>query len=136
MNNLCPGCQTAYSVQPQHVGRRITCKKCGAGLVVEEDGLHMTSPPPPPAPPEENPLTVEAPPPVEEVTPRIVRPRQSLDLSAAIRLFFQNYGEALSTFLFGAGTLLVIVFVFLPVLDQATVARAQARVRDDAGAVK
>ena len=137
MNNLCPGCQTAYSVQPQHVGRRITCKKCGAGLVVEEDGLHMTSPPPPPAPPEENPLAaVEATPPVEESTPRIVRPRQSLSPSVAIRQFFQNYGEALSTILFGAGTLLVIVFVFLPVIDQAKVARAQARVRDDAGAAQ
>lgn len=134
MNNLCPGCQTAYSVQPQHVGRRITCKKCGAGLVVEEDGLRMTSPPPPPAPPEENPLAaVEPPPPVEEPPPRIARPRRSLNLGAVFTEFFQNNRELLASTLFGAGTVLVILFVFLPVIDQAKVARAQTRVRDEGG---
>jgi hypothetical protein len=129
MNNLCPGCQTAYSVQPQHVGRRITCKKCGAGLVVEADGLHMTSPPTPPAPPEENPLAAETPPLVEEAPARISKPRRSFNFTE----FWQNSREALSTSGFGAGTFLVILFAFLPVIDQAKVTRAQARVREEGG---
>jgi hypothetical protein len=135
MNNLCPGCETAYSVQPQHVGRRITCKKCGAGLVVEADGLHMTSPPTPPAPSDENPVVaVEPPPPALEPAPRLVRPRASFNLSAALKQFFDGYREMISTLLFAMGTLLVILFVFLPVIDQAKVARAQARTRDEAAA--
>src|SRR5262245_22444772 len=133
MNNLCPNCKIAYSVQPQHVGRRITCRKCGAGLVVEEDGLHMASPPLPPEPPGEDPRAVEAPPLVEELPPRIGRPRPAWNPLATLAGFVQARGEELGTGLFAAGTFCVILFVFLPVIDQAKVARAQVRVREEGG---
>lgn len=41
MNNACPGCGAVYSVQPQHVGRRLACKKCGVALAVDATGLHL-----------------------------------------------------------------------------------------------
>jgi hypothetical protein len=41
MKNECPACGAVYSVTPQHIGRRIACKKCGAGLVVEAEGIEL-----------------------------------------------------------------------------------------------
>jgi ribosomal protein S27AE len=41
MNNLCPNCGAAYNVTPQHVGRQLACKKCGAMLAVKQDGIHL-----------------------------------------------------------------------------------------------
>ncbi len=43
MNNICPGCGAGYNVTPQHVGRQLACKKCGAMLVVKVDGLHLAT---------------------------------------------------------------------------------------------
>ncbi len=43
MNNICPGCGAGYNVTPQHVGRQLACKKCGAMLVVKTDGLHLAT---------------------------------------------------------------------------------------------
>jgi predicted Zn finger-like uncharacterized protein len=51
MKNTCPQCGTAYNVTPAAVGRKVTCKNCGAQLVVTEAGLEYQTPPAPaPAP--------------------------------------------------------------------------------------
>jgi hypothetical protein len=39
-------------VTPQHVGRRIACKKCGAALVVEADGIQLVEAAREPDPPQ------------------------------------------------------------------------------------
>jgi hypothetical protein len=56
MRNACPTCQTVYAVTPADVGRRITCTRCNANLVIDEDGFRLAEgtggsksvPPPPP----------------------------------------------------------------------------------------
>lgn len=60
MNNTCPKCGSAYSLKPEYVGRKLTCKNCGANLIVTTAGLEFRSdtgpvsspklPPPPPPP--------------------------------------------------------------------------------------
>jgi hypothetical protein len=39
MTRNCPVCNKPYSLQPQHVGRRMTCKQCGTALLIEDEGL-------------------------------------------------------------------------------------------------
>lgn len=41
MRNACPTCQTVYAVTPADVGRRIVCTRCNAGLVIDEDGFRL-----------------------------------------------------------------------------------------------
>ena len=41
MNNTCPSCGSVYGVTPQHVGRQFACRKCGAALAVNEEGLQL-----------------------------------------------------------------------------------------------
>jgi predicted Zn finger-like uncharacterized protein len=45
MKNTCPQCGTAYNVTPSAIGRKVTCKNCGAQLVVTEAGLEFQTPP-------------------------------------------------------------------------------------------
>jgi predicted Zn finger-like uncharacterized protein len=47
MKNTCPQCGTAYNVTPAAIGRKVTCKNCGAQLVVTEAGLEYQTPPVP-----------------------------------------------------------------------------------------
>jgi predicted Zn finger-like uncharacterized protein len=39
MNNACPSCGAVYAVAPKDIGRTIRCKKCSAGLRVDDTGL-------------------------------------------------------------------------------------------------
>ena len=41
MNNACPNCGTVYNITPQLIGKSTTCKKCGAGLVIDASGLQL-----------------------------------------------------------------------------------------------
>ena len=50
MRNACPTCETVYAVTPKDVGRRIVCKKCGATLVIDDDGFRVETPPRPAEP--------------------------------------------------------------------------------------
>lgn len=49
MNNTCPSCGSVYGVTPQHIGREFKCRKCGAALVVKEEGLQLAGGETPPA---------------------------------------------------------------------------------------
>jgi ribosomal protein S27AE len=139
MNNACPACGTAYSVQPQHVGRRITCRKCGAGLVVDETGLKLADAPPPTPPAEKEPAApAEAdifgtggdgvPPPL------VARPKREPAGGSSVTLVgrWQSLGDLPATACFALGSLLVLLFVFLPLLDLAKAARLTAKPREDA----
>jgi len=44
MNNACPSCDAVYAVTAKDVGRKIKCKKCGAALRVDDEGLVEDSP--------------------------------------------------------------------------------------------
>jgi hypothetical protein len=44
MNNACPECGAIYAVAEKDVGRRISCKKCNASLIVTEQGLEHDGP--------------------------------------------------------------------------------------------
>ena len=44
MNNACPECGAIYAVAEKDVGRRISCKKCNASLIVTELGLEHDGP--------------------------------------------------------------------------------------------
>lgn len=51
MNNLCPACGASYQVSPEHIGRKVKCKKCQSRLVVTPEGLaleaaYVAAPPP------------------------------------------------------------------------------------------
>ena len=44
MNSACPSCGAVYVLAPRHIGRRKTCKKCQAALLVTESGLKLDQP--------------------------------------------------------------------------------------------
>jgi hypothetical protein len=123
MQNVCPnpGCGAAYNLAPEHVGRHIQCKKCGAALVVEADGLHLAG----------NPSSGPAPFAVlgeeEARTPRGARkPSASGNPTDPIHRLWASVGSIVCTGLFAIGSFLVVLFLFLPIIDQMRVAAKQA----------
>jgi len=115
MQSICPnpGCGAAYNLGPQHIGRKLTCKNCGVGLMVAADGLHFAdvapaSPLPQPGEPQPSPAP------------------QSF--AGGGSSFVDRVKGEVSTVLFGAGALLVVVFLFLPLIDSAAASRLAAKV--------
>jgi hypothetical protein len=120
MINLCPqrGCDATYDLDYSDVGRTLRCRKCGSLLEVEERGLRLVSSGDQPEP------TREAVPvrPLEEPgRPRMSSPFQRPSLTNAVTIF--------STVLFTTGALLVILFLFLPVIDQTAITRQRALIK-------
>ncbi len=120
MINLCPqrGCDATYDLDYSDVGRTIRCRKCGSQLEVEERGLRLVSPGDEPVLGTEEAVPVR---PVEPGRPRMSSPFQRPALTNAVTVF--------STVLFTLGALLVILFLFLPVIDQTAVTRQRALAR-------
>ncbi len=126
MNNSCPnpGCDAIYHVTAQHVGRRITCKKCGTSLIVAVEGLQLADGVP--APPVAEPQAAFATDAEEAPIPRRVRrPGSGFDLGRVLSGFAD-----IPTWLYGAGAILVILFTFLPLIDAVKVARRQAAIEE------
>jgi hypothetical protein len=127
MNNICPnpGCGAVYQIGPQHVGKRLACKKCAAPLVVTDYGLQLdsgvtlpaTGVPPPPADAVTIPET--APPPARPAAP------WAAGAWTRFRTWLGQVADA-PTWLFGSGAFLVIVYLFFPLIDQAKVRRREA----------
>jgi hypothetical protein len=112
MINLCPqrGCDAVYNLGPGDVGRTMTCKKCGTPLVVEADGLRIAHPQAEvvddPSDASPRPARARRPAPArQETSPMPATTPERTVLS----IFF--------TWLFALGTLLVVLFLFLPLLD-------------------
>jgi len=115
MNNACPECGAVYAVASKDVGRRIRCKKCRTQLVVTERGLERDEP-------------VTAEPAEEEESAPSTEP--GLEEASDASGFFarlRNLADV-PTYLLSVGTFLSILFLFLPLLDQAKIARREAEV--------
>lgn len=125
MNNTCPGCGAAYTITSQHVGRSITCKKCGAALVVQADGLRLAAS----ASPVPEPAAVFGAEPEELSPARRRRSRSFGDRMSGVRAALRAMADV-PTWLFAVGALFVIVFLFFPLIDQAKVARRQAAIAE------
>jgi hypothetical protein len=112
MRNMCPnpGCAAVYGLTPQHVGRQFACRKCGVMLAVDVDGLRLADGAP--AAPAETSGDAElaAAASAASAAPRL---RGRLDRAAVL----DSVRADPFTFLFGAGTVLAILFVFFPLLD-------------------
>lgn len=151
MRNACPKCQTVYAVTPADVGRRIICTKCNAALVIDDDGFRLTdgsgaskvAPPPkveskaddrdrPSRRPQdddeddsdERPLPRRRDRESDEVPAR--RNRPSVDPFALVKQFFD-----LPTAVFGVGVVLVLWFLFMPIIAGASQKWYSARVEDE-----
>jgi hypothetical protein len=125
MQNVCPnpGCGATYNLAPEHVGRRIQCKKCGAALVVEADGLHLAEGP------------GGGPAPFPSLGEEEARPQRGLRKAGApgnptnpVHQLWASVGSIVCTVLFAVGSVLVVLFLFLPIIDQMRVAAKRADV--------
>ena len=125
MQNVCPnpGCGATYNLGSQHLGRRLTCRQCASTLMVTAAGLQFADAEPAHAPlsaiPQPTPMYTPSPTPAPlavESTPRFSRGMPMNQLK-----------DQLFTLLFGAGTVLILVFLFLPLIDLASSARQAAK---------
>jgi hypothetical protein len=140
MNNACPqsGCDAIYNLTAQHVGKQFACRKCGTLLFVETEGLRAVDPHAPHLP-EASPPAAGRPaaPPGSPVgandiplVPR--RPAQPSAFGLALRSFGRRLTDDLSSWLFGAGAFLVVVFLFFPLIDVAKTKRMDATIKQGA----
>jgi hypothetical protein len=118
MLRLCPqrGCDALHDLHDEDVGSQFACPKCGALLQVERDGLRVVVPAvlrvepeadPPPRPRTSNPPESQPMPPAPE--------------EGGVK-------AVLFSLLFGLGAVLVVLFLFLPLIDQARVLRESAEI--------
>lgn len=139
MNNTCPSCGAVYNVAAKDIGRRIRCKKCATGLVVTDAGLEIddasVAPVPtrgsasPPHPPSQFQDLDDEPAPRRGGRDRGKPARGGLAFDPL--QLFKDFG-GVPTLLFGFGAFLVIVFLFMPIIGNAAVSRAEgARERLD-----
>src|SRR5262249_44380499 len=113
------GCSALYEIGAEQVGWRMLCRECGTLLIVEADGLRLADQP---GTPSDGPAASRGNEPAPE------RPRRSPSLVGPNT--FKKPG-ALSeggafTLLLGSGAVLMILFVFLPLIDQAKIWRRKA----------
>jgi hypothetical protein len=156
MRNACPTCQTVYAVTPADVGRRITCTRCNANLLIDEDGFRLAegsggskSVPPPPPRSDQEPaerkrssrrarLGDDEPkkePAKDEPKPRR-RARDEDDdddpPKATVNAgeLFQKYVDV-PTVVFAVGVVVVLWFLFMPIINAAGTRWYTARVEDE-----
>jgi hypothetical protein len=129
VNNACPSCGAIYNVASKDVGRRIRCKKCQSPLIVTEAGLEVDQPA----------SAVPAAPVVDEAEmaddEEIVSTRRGRGKDRG-RRYSGPAGPGLAerveklggvpTVVMGFGAFLVIVFLFMPIIGQAAIQRAEA----------
>ena len=131
MNNTCPSCGALYNVARKDIGRRISCKKCSAALVVTEAGLEIEQPATASSRPAPVINGVDDVPDVEEEVVPSRRGRSSRRGGGGLNIdpvqLFKDFG-GVATLLFGFGAFLVIVFLFMPMIGSASVQRAQGAV--------
>jgi hypothetical protein len=122
MNSACPQCGVVYSVTPKDFGRRIACKRCRTALIVEETGLRVD--PDFVGQPTAGGFTAEAT--VGEEVP----PQRAAGTALSLPPMLTKLGRLdAATWLFGAGAVLAIVFLFFPLIDKAKVSRRNAAIQ-------
>lgn len=126
MNNTCPqpGCGAVYNVTPQHIGRRMNCKRCGTALMVTVDGIQFAD-----ALPAGGPLAAAAAQEDEALQQTPSQRLRSLGGGFAFPNIFAKLPD-LPTWFFGAGAFIVIIFMFFPLIDQAKVTRRQGAITE------
>lgn len=124
MNNTCPSpnCGAVYNLTPAHVGRSFVCKKCNSSLIVTAQGLELQAPAYPPEPPDVG--VIEEASPVPRATGRV----RSRGGSESLQKLIERLKTDSFTWLFGSGLVLVILFLFLPLIDQAKISARQAAI--------
>lgn len=157
MRNACPTCQTVYAVTPADVGRRIVCTRCNASLVIDDDGFRVTDGPdggkpsgsknPPPERVKEKEPRARKSRPVEDDEdtvdstdpPRSKRRRGEDDedededarppRTGPLDLF-KKYVD-IPTVVFAVGVVLVLWFLFMPIVGLAKLKWYTARIEDE-----
>lgn len=125
MNNACPSCGTTYQVQHKNIGRHIKCKICGAALFVAEEGLRLDDAPPP-AGSEAEPFGELGDATLASGPGRGGRQRRAArDYAASFADSFRQLPDP-ATWLFGGGVLCVLIFLFMPLIDNAVILSKQA----------
>lgn len=159
MRNACPTCQTVYAVTPTDVGRRIVCTRCNATLVIDEDGFRLldgtdkgkpvtgskAAPPPPErkkttdgkkAKPDEkdDEDTVDA----DDMRKSRRKPRRDEDdeeenegkKTPDPADLFRKYVDV-PTVVFAVGVVVVLWFLFMPIIGSAKLRWYTARIEDE-----
>ena len=109
-----PGCNEAYTIGPEHVGRRSTCKGCGATFVIEADGLQL----------------VDAPAPAAAAPAAPARTRRGrASMPSPVNDAMGSISQDPFTWFMLGGTLLVIFFLFQPILDSMKVSKLNAEIQ-------
>ena len=122
MNSACPQCGVVYSVTPKDVGRRIACKRCRTALIVEETGLRVD--------PEFAGQRTDAGFTAEATVGEEAPPHRAAGSALSLPPVLTKLGRLdAATWLFGAGAVLAIVFLFFPLIDRAKVSRRNAAVQ-------
>src|SRR5437867_3335524 len=123
MVQLCPHpeCTATYHLDAGDEGQTFRCKQCGSMLRYEADGLSLVEGPKPEHPASE-PRSISLGKQASQSMLNTPAEEKSV-LSLVISWFL--------AFLFGFGSLFVVLFFFLPVIDQASISRMNARI--DAG---
>jgi hypothetical protein len=115
VNKNCPVCSTLFNVGPREVGKQFNCFKCGTALAVTADGIQLagaaSAAPPPSGPMPAVPLT-------SEPSPALARVSKPTGDS-----WWRRYDGP--TWLFGLGAFFVILFLFLPLINQSKARRAK-----------
>jgi len=112
-----PGCGATYTIGAEHVGHRSICRKCGAAFVIEATGLRLDTPAhPSPAP--------AAPPAMPVAAPVRPAPVAQAGDGGGIGQFLADP----FTWCVLVGTIIVLVFTFLHVLDGLKVGRINAQI--------
>ena len=160
MRNACPTCQTVYAVTPADVGRKIVCTRCASALVIDADGFRLQDatdkskpaktaekkkPADPPkkgksladdtahGPPAEGDGTADS----ETVAP--VRPHRrdrdddegDDDTPPPVRMGLLRKSVDLPTGVFAVGVVLVLWFLFMPLVGSAKQKWYAARIEDE-----
>jgi predicted Zn finger-like uncharacterized protein len=125
MNSACPTCGAVYAVTPKDVGRKLKCKKCQTALAVTDAGLVVDTP------------SASAPVVVAAAADDFDTGGDLISAKGKkVKKFAgppgPSLGERLAkiggvpTVLFGIGAFLVIVYLFMPIIGQAAIQRAEA----------
>lgn len=124
MNNNCPspGCGAVYNLTSAHVGRSFTCKKCNAQLVVTAAGLELSGPP------SFSPMDAGSDY-VADDQPAPSRGGRSRGRGGdPIGQVINWLKTEVFTLVMGAGLFLMILFLFMPLIDDAKVERQKSRI--------
>jgi hypothetical protein len=120
MVHVCPqvDCTASYHLDEADEGKTFRCDKCGSMVLFEEGNLTLVS--------DASPENAES----DAVSISLDKPENApmLSSSAEEKSIVSIVFSWFFALLFGFGSFLVVLFFFLPIIDQASVSRQQARI--------